>query len=1136
MWITMRYVLFLAFILFSFVNIAQSPDVDGYYCDAPDWSMPIGQDFMDDTPTSTADVGNLWIAQNGDTIFVAWSRFALGAGTSSFNLLWDGNCDNVADDLLIELVWGAIGTDEAEPIEVNFVTADGGGFTYDGTEMASFQGQAICGDPFSAGLYSEYYFLLSDLIALGVYDPCDCSCGELRLEVAGSFAGGSFNSAMKDGFDISFAPVTFSGSSGLINCPSALMIPSMDDAQINAWLNTFTASDECGALTLTNNYSPTGFTDMCGQMMQNVTFSASDACGNQNTCMAQLVIGDVTGPALTCPTDIYLECGSTSFATDVQAWLNQVVALDVDGTPLTVNNTYSEENFVHSCGLAGMQAVTFTAMNSCGLMGTCTGYIFREDLTEPTMVCAPGDLVVDCSDPTFDQQLSDWLSSPTSSDVCAEPMVINVMNNYSPTGFTGGCGSQTGSQIITFSAVDFCGNVATCERSVTIVDNSGPAINCPATGDLTLECNDPSNQSLVDSWLTSVTATDDCGSANISNNFGGLSSIGGGCGNTGSVLVVFEASDACGNTSTCSANVIIADTSNPNINCPTNLVLQVGDASNDNQISSWLNSATATDACGQVSITNSFSEGNYVTSCGDARSQTVTFTATDECGNISTCNAEINIQDTTPPTVTCPSDLILECGDAGNDAQISTWLNTFTGSDASGSFTSENTYDPNGFTNICGNSQSQTVTITITDACGLSSSCTATITVQDTSAPSINCPGADLVLECGNGNNDAMITNWLNSVTGIDACDGANLTLSNNYSPANFSSECGGTGRQTVTFTATDGCGNQTTCTGEIIIQDTTPSNITCPAQDLVIECADPNMQTQIAGWLNSVSFSDNCGAGVNISNDYDFGNLVTQCGGAGTILVNFIAEDPCGNQSSCSARIVIQDTSSPTLNCVNNLTLEVGDTNNNNLIQNWLNSVTGSDECGNVSLGNSFSELNYIEDCGASKHQTVTFTATDECGNTSTCQAELVIQDTTPPSVACPQTLVIECGDANEEAQIAAWLDSFQGSDASGSFTVENTYDPNGFANNCGETRSQTVTITITDGCGLSSSCSATISVVDTTPPVLTCPEDLTLDCSDPFFQGLLDVWLEKFIASDACDADVTLQNNFGGASFTTG
>ena len=104
----------------------------------------------------------------------------------------------------------------------------------------------------------------------------------------------------------------------------------------------------------------------------------------------------------------------------------------------------------------------------------------------------------------------------------------------------------------------------------------------------------------------------------------------------------------------------------------------------------------------------------------------------------------IQAQDTTPPVITCPASVTLECG---SDT-------TPTGA---GIATATDDTDPNPvitFTDAtvpgCGFSGTISRTWTATDASGNSASCVQTIAVVDTTPPTISCP-ADITLECGSG-------------------------------------------------------------------------------------------------------------------------------------------------------------------------------------------------------------------------------------------------------------------------------------------------------------------------------------------------------------------------------------------------
>ena len=103
-----------------------------------------------------------------------------------------------------------------------------------------------------------------------------------------------------------------------------------------------------------------------------------------------------------------------------------------------------------------------------------------------------------------------------------------------------------------------------------------------------------------------------------------------------------------------------------------------------------------------------------------------------------------------------------------------------------------------------------------------SSTCTQTITVNDTTKPSITCPANITVAVSSLCTNVVPATNptiaaFLNGVTASDNCGGS-VTVANN-APSSFP-----VGTNTVTFTATDACGNSTNCQAKVIVV-TQPAN-----------------------------------------------------------------------------------------------------------------------------------------------------------------------------------------------------------------------------------------------------------------------------------------------------------------------
>ena len=116
------------------------------------------------------------------------------------------------------------------------------------------------------------------------------------------------------------------------------------------------------------------------------------------------------------------------------------------------------------------------------------------------------------------------------------------------------------------------------------------------------------------------------------------------------------------------------------------------------------------------------------------------------------------------------------------------------------------------------------VSLTVTDACGLTETCSSTVTVGDATPPMLSVP-PPLLLECsapgGVPLSDTAVQDWLASATATDGCGEATVT---HDAPALFPAGCPPAGATTVvTFTAVDGCGNETQGTSFITVVDTLP-------------------------------------------------------------------------------------------------------------------------------------------------------------------------------------------------------------------------------------------------------------------------------------------------------------------------
>ncbi|MCC1485679.1 hypothetical protein J1C55_13855, partial [Winogradskyella sp. E313] len=213
------------------------------------------------------------------------------------------------------------------------------------------------------------------------------------------------------------------------------------------------------------------------------------------------------------------------------------------------------------------------------------------------------------------------------------------------------------------------------------------------------------------------------------------------------------------------------------------------------------------------------------------------------------------------------------------------------------------------------------------------------------------------------------------------------------------------------------------------------------------------------------------------------------------TVVRTWTFVDSCGNTSSVSQTITVNDTTAPSIDTTNleDITIECGVTPDGTL-EAWLADNAGAtvtDNCTatqDIVWTNDFRQLADVDcDSGAI---TVTFRATDLCGNFSEVTATYSIIDTVAPELTIPSDVTLECDEDSSTAStgvaaadddcttpIVEFSDEIIPGTCPNSFTIERTW-------------------TATDVCGNTSTATQTISVVDTTPPTITAPEDATVEC----------------------------------------
>ncbi len=112
------------------------------------------------------------------------------------------------------------------------------------------------------------------------------------------------------------------------------------------------------------------------------------------------------------------------------------------------------------------------------------------------------------------------------------------------------------------------------------------------------------------------------------------------------------------------------------------------------------------------------------------------------------------------------------------------------------------------------------VILTVTDEAGCSNTCETTVTIDDMTPPDIICPD-DITIECDESS-DPVNTG---ESTATDVCDPNPII---NFSDVVTHGDCSNEETITRTWTATDNCGNSSSCNQTIDVLDTTKPEIEC--------------------------------------------------------------------------------------------------------------------------------------------------------------------------------------------------------------------------------------------------------------------------------------------------------------------
>ncbi|SFT63392.1 gliding motility-associated C-terminal domain-containing protein [Lishizhenia tianjinensis] len=851
-----------------------------------------------------------------------------------------------------------------------------------------------------------------------------------------------------------------------IVCPADITVSS-DPSECGA-IVTWTAPvtyDNCNVATVTSNYDSG---DFFGVGTTTVTYTVTDVNGLTTNCSFTVTVEDQEAPSLlNCPTDITVNNTYNLCATNV-VWTAPVGLDNCSSTTITSTHNPGDEFEI------GTTLVTYYVEDAAGNVDSCSFNVIVEDTQAPQISACPGNITVNADSTICGAEVT-WVL-PVALDNCAG---VTLTSNYNS-----GDVFPVGTTTVTYTATDVTGLTATCSFNVTVVDVMAPVLTaCPSDIHLTLgnACD------VVATW-TEPSVMDNCAGVTLTSTYSSGDSFG-----VGITTVTYTATDASGNQTTCSFNVVVTDDSAPVINaCPTNITTG-NDAGSCNASVTWT-VPTATDNCGTPTMTSTHNPGDIF----PIGTTTVTYTFTDVNGLSSTCSFTVTVEDTEAPSVlNCPSDIVVASAYNTCSANVS-WIAPTAGDNCSGVSALTSSHAP-------GNNFPVGVTTVyyyVSDAAGNQDTCSFTVTVLDNEAPHFTiCPN-DIVVNAGATACEKQVS-WTLPIA-ADNCSGVIVTSTHN-SGATFP-----VGTTVVTYTATDASGNTATCVFNVTVEDNTAPIISgCPSNITVSN--DANDCGAVVTWT-APSAADNCNL-ASFTSTHNSGAFFP----IGSTVVTYTAVDNNGLSSTCSFTVTVTDNDVPFFTACPSDIVVNSDLSSCSAQATWTAPIL-NDNCPTSATIVSTHTPGSIFPLGTT---TVTYTVTDASGNIATCSFNVTVQDATAPEItACPSNLTVFTDPGSCDATVY-WISPIAIDNCSG-VTLSSNY-PNGSVLPLGTT---TITYTATDAVGLTSTCSFNVTVVDNQAPVFDdCPADIVVDNDSALCEAIV-TWTTP-TATDNC-GNVTVSSNY--------
>lgn len=311
----------------------------------------------------------------------------------------------------------------------------------------------------------------------------------------------------------------------------------------------------------------------------------------------------------------------------------------------------------------------------------------------------------------------------------------------------------------------------------------------------------------------------------------------------------------------------------------------------------------------------------------------------------------------------------------------------------------------------------------------------------------------------------------------------------------------------TTTVVATSASGNGSCSFTITVLDEGNAPTVSCPPNKEVDAQGDCSVAVTVGtatatGGENVTIFATRSDGKPMYDCDVNGNNCIRRssdapfAGGVTTITWTATSHDASGDEtgnSSCTQTITVnnanEDTTAPVITCPANITRS-NDAGQCSAVIN-VGTASATDNCdSNPEVVGTRSDNEPLDAPYPKGTTTITWTATDASGNSSSCDQTVTVNDTENPTISCPADITRN-NDPGACGAVVSYTAPVGSDNCPGATTAQTAGLPSGSTFPVGTT---TNTFEVTDSSGNKTSCSFTVTVNDEEPPTITCQANITV------------------------------------------